>query len=153
MNRGKLQLELIWWIFTALLVFAILFPIVSKISNYPFLIINAVFIISFVTCSRYIFLLKHTFLAQQQKVKAALVFLSIPLIAYLVSNLYDFQTFLDEDRIAPIISEFEFSEGQWIANYVRNEMLFFGVGSLIAAVLLPFRMIVSIWRTRNRGTV
>ena len=153
MNKGKIQLELIWWVFTALLVFAILYPITSKISGYPFLITNIIFIVAFVTCSRYIFLLKHTFLANQQKVKLVLVFLSIPIIAILVSRLYDFQVFLDEDGIAPIIEKFEFAEGLWLSNYLRNEMLFFGVGSLIAAVIMPFRMILSIWRTRNRGTV
>jgi hypothetical protein len=37
--------------------------------------------------------------------------------------------------------------------YIRNQMFFFGMGSILSCVLLPFRLILSIWRGRNRGTV
>ena len=153
MNTGKLTLELVWWIFTALLAFAILFPIINSISDYPFLTINAIFIIVFITSTRYIFLLKHTFLARQQAFKAIVIVISIPLVFYLVSQLNYFQTFLDEEGVEPIIKGLGYKQGQQMAGYIRNEMLLFGVGSLIASVLLPFRMMISIWRTRNRGTV
>ncbi|MEM1323020.1 MAG: hypothetical protein AAGG75_22330 [Bacteroidota bacterium] len=153
MNTGKLKLELIWWIFTGLLAFAILFPIINSISSYPFLTINVVFIIVFITSTRYIFLLKHTFVAQQQIIKAIIIVISIPLIFYLVNNINYFQTFLDEEGIDAVIEGLNYEKGQQMAGYIRNEMLLFGVGSLIASVMLPFRMLISIWRTRNRGTV
>jgi hypothetical protein len=38
-------------------------------------------------------------------------------------------------------------------NYIKHEMIFFGVGSLITGVWLPLRMIRSLWRMRNKGTV
>jgi len=36
-----------------------------------------------------------------------------------------------------------------VVNYVRSEMLFFGVGSIIVAIIMPFRMVMSVWRTYN----
>jgi len=38
-------------------------------------------------------------------------------------------------------------------NYIKHEMIFFGMGSLITGVLLPIRMVRSLWRMRNTGTV
>jgi len=35
--------------------------------------------------------------------------------------------------------------------YVYNEFLLFGVGSLVATVILPFRLVISVWRSRNTG--
>jgi len=32
-------------------------------------------------------------------------------------------------------------------------MIFFGVGGIITGIILPFRMIISLWRMRNKGTV
>ena len=40
-----------------------------------------------------------------------------------------------------------------LINYIKNEMIFFGVGSIITGIILPFRMIISLWRMRNKGTV
>jgi hypothetical protein len=40
-----------------------------------------------------------------------------------------------------------------MTQYIRSEFLFFGVGSVIVSILLPFRMIISVWRTKNKGTV
>ena len=40
-----------------------------------------------------------------------------------------------------------------MANYVKAEMTFFGAGSVVSAIVLALRLIVSFWRTHNRGTV
>ena len=153
MNTSKIKLELIWWAFTGIIAFAVLFPILNKMSDYPFLIINIIFVIVFITFTRYIFLLKHTFLGKQQILKAALIFLSIPLTFYLISSLNYFQTILDEEGIETILSSIPYENRGSLAEYIRNEMIFFGVGSIITSILFPFRMIISIWRTHNKGTV
>ena len=36
-------------------------------------------------------------------------------------------------------------------NYVRSEMILFGVGSIVSAAAFAFRLILSVWRMRNRG--
>ena len=73
MNREQslhFRLEIIWWIFTLILAAGILYPILREVDDYPFLVINIIFVIVFVTFTRYIFLLKHTFLAKQQLIKS-----------------------------------------------------------------------------------
>lgn len=151
MNK-KISLELYWWLFTVIIAFAILFPILNKVSDYPFLIPNVVFIATFITFTRYIFLLKHTFLAQQVNIKVGIVLLSLIIIFYLTSEINTFQTFLDEEGPDTLVQELPNTDKQSMASYIRSEYLFFGIGSVISAIVLPFRLVVSIWRNYNRGT-
>ena len=147
------QLELVWWIFTAVIAFAFTFPITSKISNYPFLLTNIIFIVVFLTFGRYFLFLKHTFLAKQQKIKMGVFVFCIPLLMYLVNELNLFQTSVVERGIESFIRDIPYDDQFSLANYIFKEMQFFGVGSIILAILLPFRLLLSIWRVRNRGTV
>jgi len=155
MNREQslyFRLEIIWWIFTLVLVAGILYPILTKVDNYPFLVINIIFVIVFITFTRYIFLLKHTFIAKQQIIKVAFVLISVPIVFILIHQINLFQTFLDEYGIEGLVGKLPFGKRENIAKFIRAEMLFFGVGSVISAILLSLRLVVSVWRTKNKGT-
>lgn len=148
----SLKLELLWWVFTLVVVTAVLIPILSSIEHYPFTKINILFVVVFITLARYIFLLRHTFLAKQQKLKAVLIFLSIPFIFYLIGELYSFQTYLDEKGVEGFLGgDISIDKRNQLASFIRNQMLFFGAGAVITAFMFPFRMVMSIWTLRNRG--
>jgi len=156
MNREQslhFRLEIIWWFFTIILATGVIYPVISRVENYPFLVINIIFVIVFVTFTRYIFLLKHTFLAKQQILKTGLVLISIPIIFILIYQINLFQTFLDEKGIEGLVGDLPFGKRENIAKYIRAEMLFFGVGSVISAIILTIRLVVSVWRLKNRGTI
>ncbi len=148
-----IRLELIWWLFTAILIAAILLPIYSHIDHYPFWMTNVLFVAVFITLTRYVFLLKHTFLAKRQILKIALIFLSIPVIFYLINQINYFQTFLDEEGVESFIHGLPLHRRNGLATFIRAEMLLFGVGSVIIAIIFPFRMLLSVWLLRNRGKV
>lgn len=147
------KLELIWWIFTAILVAGILYPIFSRITNYPFLVINVIFIIVFITFSRYTFLLKYTWLAHRKMLKAVIIALCIPVLFTLISELNTFQTILDEEGMDAFMLNLNLTDKMSLQQYIRNEVILFGTGAIIATVLLAFRLAMSIWRNHNRGTV
>lgn len=149
----RISLELYWWVFTVVIAIAILFPILNKLPDYPFLLPNILFVVTFITFTRYIFLLEHTFLAYQQRLKIAIILISVIIVFYLIGEINNFQTFLDEEGPDTLVNHLPSSEQRSIANYIRSEYLFFGIGSVIAAVALPFRLMISIWRNYNRGTV
>ncbi len=153
--KNKLLLELIWWIFTVIVAVAVLYPIWSKVTVYPeyINIINAAYIIVAITLTRYIFLLKYTFIAQNQYLKAVLIIVSIPFIIYSIDGIFTFRTILDNDGFEAICKGVVDEQVVSLGMYYRNEYIFFGIASVIASVLFPIRMIVSIWRQRNRGTV
>ena len=72
----KIQLEIICWLITALLTYLIIYPLLSYFSAFPFLGTNIFFIVIFITYSRYLFLFKHSFLADYQWVKFTVCFCS-----------------------------------------------------------------------------
>ncbi|MEN0005332.1 MAG: hypothetical protein AAF798_14360 [Bacteroidota bacterium] len=152
-NQLVWSLELIWWVVTLIFVFAIIYPIYTTLDNYPFYLINVVYIVVFITLARYIFLLRYTILANNQTLKIILVFLCIPLVFYLVQELNAFQTYIDEEGIDALVGNLPFDQKDNMVNYIRSQMLLFGTGSIICGVLFPFRMTISVWRNRNRGTV
>ena len=65
----KLLLEGIWWFITAIIVSLVMYPIWSNFPEFKFNVVNIVNITAFVTFTRYIFLLKYTFIAKMEKVK------------------------------------------------------------------------------------
>jgi len=152
-NSLALRLELIWWVVTAVIAVAVVLPITSNIYNFPFLLTNIIFVILFITFTRYIFLLKHTFLAKKQILKAIIGVLCIPILFYLVNEINFFQTFLDEEGFDVFMKHLSLEKKDSMHRYIRSEILLFGVGSIIVTLLLPIRMLISVWRFRNRGTV
>ena len=153
LGTSKLSLELIMWLFTAVLVVLVLLPIYFSIDAYPFYFSNTLFIIVFITFARYIFLLKHTAVAHSLIFKVAMMVAAIPIIMYLVDSVSVFQGFADDIGLETLVSDLTLSKQKAIMKYVRTEMIFFGVGSVIVAILFPFRMLVSIWRGINKNTV
>ncbi len=147
-----LKSEILWWAVTALLLCAVLFPIYNGSNHYPFWISNIVFVVVFLTFTRYIFLLKHTPLRHAQWLKVILLILCIPIGIYLVRALHAFEIFADERGVQSLYTNLSEKKQSSMVEYTKTEMLFFGVGSLLATVVMPFRMLISFWRTHNLGT-
>ncbi len=148
-----LSLEFVWWIITALIVVAVLYPIQDAMYVWPFRGWNIIFIVVLFTFGRYVFLLKHTFLAKRQTLKIVLLLLMFPLTFALVDGLHSFMNYIEENTWDTLTGHLPAAEKASIENYIWSEMLFFGVGSVIAAPVFAGRLMLSIWRTRNRGTV
>jgi hypothetical protein len=155
MNKNKLLLELVWWVFTAIFTAMVLYPIWSKVTVYPERInyYNLAYIVTFVTLTRYMFLIKYTFLANSQVAKAIMIVLVLPIIIFSIDGIFSFRQILDNDGYAAICEGAPSDQVNALGMYYRNEYLFFGVSAVITAIIFPFRMVVSIWRKINRGTV
>jgi len=146
----KIVTEIFWWIITIIVILAVLFPMIS-VGKYEFTWSNTILVAAFITITRYMFLLKNTFLSPLQWLKAAMILLA-PIIAFLLINeVNKFQTFLDEYGWEPVVSNGAAVNKEGLSKYIYSEMLFFGVGSAVGAFLLPIRMVISIWRVRNLG--
>lgn len=155
MNSGglKLSLELIMWLFTIILVVLVLLPIYLNVQAYPFYFSNALFIVVFFTLARYIFLLRHTVVARSLAFKLLMMLLSIPMIMYLLGSVSTFQGFADDIGLQTLVTDLSIPKQESMMKYMKAEMIFFGVGAVIVAVLFPLRMLVSVWRGINKNTV
>jgi hypothetical protein len=147
----KLRLELLWWLLTALLVALIMAPIYIYAVDFPFWNINIVYIVTFITVARYIFLLPTTLIATIQWFKVMLIFAVIPAIFLLIQEMNRFQVFLDYNEPEDLIGLLPIDTSNAMMSYVRSEMVLFSVGSVISLAILPFRMVRSVWRYRNTG--
>lgn len=146
-------LELLWWIATFIVTLAFLLPILTRVPDYPFLWPNVIFIVGFITFTRYLFLLKYTFIAKRQVVKVVLVFLTIPAIFLMVEQVNLFQRFLDNYGFIAFLDHLPHTSFQWLSKYIYNEMLFFSTAAVISCALLALRLLISVWRYRNLGKV
>lgn len=148
-----LLLEFVWWSVTAIVAWAILYPIHKAMYVWPFQWWNVFFIVALITLTRYIFLLKHTFLAKNQVLKVVFILLMFPLTFALINGLHGFMNFIEEKTWASLTGHLPPLDKKEIENYIWNQMLFFGAGSIIAAPVFAGRLLLSVWRTHNRGTV
>ena len=145
----KFRAEILFWLITAIVAFFVLQPIWSYYGKgYPFYNTNIPFVIIFLTYTRYIFLLKYTPFSHNKWIKLVLIFLSIPLLLVLVDGIYDFQRYLDETGFVGI-SHGDPEQILDMAKYARYQYIFFATGAIIVLVLLPLRMVMSIWRVVN----
>jgi hypothetical protein len=145
--------EVAWIIVSILLSFIVLIPIFAYQVEYPFILHNVLFIIGFVTFTRWLFLWKFTPYAWSKWLKLSLVFLMIPVIFTGISMFFEFRVYLDDIGLQEILSRLRDIDQRNLALYIRSEMIFFGTAYIITSILIPFKMIWSIWKQYNRNEV
>lgn len=149
----RVLVEFLGWLITAVIVVLVLLPIYSYIGDhYPFYKENIAFIVIAVTFIRYIFLLKHHWISTSKWLKAAFIFIPIPVGFYLVGGFYDFQAYSDEIGLGAMLTDLPFEAQSKIGKYIRSEMVLFWSAAFLANLYLPFKMLGSIWREINKGT-
>ena len=153
LKRQKIRIEFLWWIFTLVVVILVLLPIIRNVPEYPFYVENTYFIVAFITFTRYIFLLPTTFIARAKWIKIFVIAIAAILFFVMTTGLQDFHFYVVEKGLQSLVGHLHVEQQSRIIRYIQNEMIFFGVGSIISGIALPIRMIISLWRMRNRGTV
>ncbi|NNE26865.1 MAG: hypothetical protein HKN09_08480 [Saprospiraceae bacterium] len=151
--RQKIYFEILWWVITVVIVLLVLSPIYLNIKNdYPFYTYNIICIVIAVTFMRYIFMLKHHYIVYAKWIKVIFIFIPIPLLLVLTDAISTFQAFVDEEGIYSIMKGMPNGLQKGLSSYIRSEMLFFWAAAMLSNLLLPVRMIVSLWREINKGT-
>jgi hypothetical protein len=145
----KWWLESIWWIITAVVIYAILVPVYKAMHVWPLLTWNIIFIAALVTMTRHIFLLPYTFLARKQVLKVAIILALFPITFALVNGLNIFLTYVEENTWETLTGHLPAEQKRAIESYLWTEMIFFGIGSVIAAPALAVRLFISIWKQHN----
>ena len=155
-NRRLIFLiEVIWWLITAIFVYVILLPVPGAFSGFSFLFHSIFFIVAFITLVRYIFLLHLTPIKNYKPAKVVLIFLSVPFVFMLVQFLNNFFIYVDEHGYEALVNHVNLNTSkdvQRTARYIQTIIVFFGTASVIAAILLPIRMVVSLYKQIKYGS-
>jgi hypothetical protein len=152
MTKNKILLEAIWWLITAVIVVVVMYPIWTDFPAYRFNAVNIANIVVFTTFTRYTFFLKYTFLAPLQYAKIAFVLFTVMIVATLMTQIQSFNVWIDggdPETLLESVGKADIRE--WLLHYIKNEFLFFVVGAIVSALFLSIRLIISVWRLRNRG--
>ncbi len=153
-NKSSIwKLEIIWWLFTLIAWIVVLLPIFSRVENYPFYIYNSIYIILAISYTRYIFLFKYTPFARSLVFKIIVLATAVPVAVLLIDGISEFQRLMDENGYEAFLGHLQPDSLSALGKYIRSQYFFFGVTSVICSVLFPIRMLISIWRVRNRDTV
>ncbi len=154
----KIAMEAIWWLITFVVIWIVTAPMWAAYIKNDYIYDSILNIIIFITFTRYLFLLKYTWLAHVQAAKFIIIFSCLLLVFYLIQQFFAYQDFVDKEGTALFMSYFrpDIQPTEWyrVMNYTTKEISFFGVGAIIATIVLPFRLLVSFWRVYNdTGTV
>lgn len=145
-SKAHWQAELIWWLFTVVLCALVLLPIYSNGIKFPFYVYNIIYIIAAITLTRYLFFLTFSWLRDRFIAQAAVIFLLIPLIFIMVQGMNEYITYLDNNGPDVLVRHLGLATQDGLNTYLKSEYFFFGVWAVVAGGLLPFRIIVNVWR-------
>lgn len=145
----KIALEIVSLLITAIIAGAVLAPIYLYRIDYPFWVGNAVLIVVFITAFRYTFLLRYSWLKNFFWIKVGFIAFSLLLVVSLANYLSTLNRYMDEDGLNTITYALKYREQMSMIKYIKNELLFFGVGSIVSSVALAIRLTVSVWRDVN----
>lgn len=150
-NKWKWVAEILFLLLSIALAVLVMRPIHDYYGDhFHYYVSNYAFIVLFLTYSRYLFLLKYTPFSHNMWIKLILVFASIPLMLWLVDDTYDFRRMLEEEGLEPMVQSKVLDTRMNLAKYAKYEYLFFSSSAIITIILIPFRMMISIWRVKNK---
>lgn len=152
LGRTQARFELIWWLFTAVLVVAVLAPIYLHKLYFPFYLTNILFVVTFVTVTRYTFFLKYTWLARKKWIKVGIIMASAILIFVFATSMIDFNNYIEEVGLQEVVKDLPASRQYPMIRYIQREVIFFAMGSMIGLGVFSLRLIISLWRMRNSVT-
>lgn len=152
-TRNRAIFEVVSLLGAAITACLFIIPIYLSSHNYSFYFSNFIFIFCFITFTRYIFFLKYSIFSHYTPIKLAFIFVTIPVAVLLTDQFSVFQDFSDTYGLQEFVTSLKGNQQSGMIAYIRNQMLFFGAGSVVATIFLAFRMIISIWRVKNRNSV
>lgn len=143
--------EFAWWAFAFVLAALVVLPIHSTVAGFPFYVPNFLYVVVAITLTRYLFLLHVSWLRDRLLIQAAVALLLIPLIFYMVQEFNAFIIYFDEQGPDVLLGGLERETAVTIDRYMHAEFRFFGVWAIVAAAVMPFRLIYNAWMRYRAG--
>jgi hypothetical protein len=143
------QLEGLWWIISFVLVITVMLPIFRSVDDYPFTLINILFILLFFHFARNVVFLKYSALQMFFWLKFFLGLLTVPVLFIMAGQFGYFQTWMDEHTMSEFMPDLSYQKQLSLNNYIKTQMVFFSSATLISGVLFVLRMMLSAWRQVN----
>ncbi len=141
--------EIIWILVFAIIAAIIIFPVYKQTPNFPYIIPNFIFVLITLFLTRYIVFLKKTIIAKKRLLLKVLFFLSIPIVLLLADQYFTILEYFKEFGYEFIPDSFSYLDSRTLGNYVKTEISFFGIASIITAAIFPLRILFYLWKSSN----
>lgn len=151
LSKNKWIFNFLWLILILILSIVILWPIYSNNIEFKFYFDNVLFIILSLIYVRYIFLMRYTFIENTIIPKFIVLPMGIISAIYSYYAMNEFIGFYQDNGMYFSLEKFILSKQEFLGHYIFRQFIFFGVLTLITSIILPFRIVVSIWRVYNKG--
>ncbi len=142
--------EFLWLTITAIIALIIIFPIYQSLNlNYPFYFENILFVVVSSLCVKFIFFFEYSVLRNSIITKVILIFLTPFVFIYLIDLYFKYVSFGNDIGYQSLVTHLLNTDQMAMVTYIKRVAMFFSVSSLIGVLLMPFKMIRSIWRQVN----
>ncbi len=140
--------EFIWMAITAMIIYAVLYPITSKL-HYIYWKINAAFVFIAFTYFRWSVTFRSIPFLKPSLIRFLLFTVNLSLFVYIMYNLQKFITLADnfyiEDFGFPKVIIYDDVKRE-LFDYLYKELVLFGTASLIMISAFQIRLIISYWQ-------
>lgn len=143
--------ELIWWAFTLVLACLVLVPVYTQLPGFPYMVANFVNVVVAITLTRYLFFLKLSWLRDHLLIQGALSILLLPLIFWMVQYFNSFIRFFDEQGPDVLTRGMDGELASIMNSYLHAEYRFFAVWAIMAALIMPLRLLYNVWVRYRAG--
>ncbi len=139
--KYKWRAELLFWVIVFIATALIILPVQLNTIGFPFLWHNITFLLISLTFFRWIFFWKFTPYERNKWIIALLICIQPLLIFILVRLVSDFQIYIDYSGLYQFLGHHSMETAKALSEYIKTEMLGFGVFAIIASATLFFRLI------------
>lgn len=143
--------EIIWWAFTLILASLVLVPVYTQLPGFPYMVANFVNVVVAITLTRYLFFLKISWLRDHLLIQGALSILLLPLIFWMVQYFNAFIRFFDEEGPDVLTKGMDGELASVMNSYLHAEYRFFAVWAIVAALIMPLRLLYNVWGRYRAG--
>jgi hypothetical protein len=155
-NKKSLwSIELLSWLITLVVLALVFLPMYGTMQYHRFMWHNALYVVFSITFIRYLFMTKYIPYFGNIIIKTGILLFCIPLCFHLIEGLQQFKQYFDQEEgllgfDQYFLASVEHNQRMSIFEYFRLEYMWFGVTAVVSCILVPFRMVKSIWRTYNK---
>jgi len=150
-HRMPALYELLWWAFTLVLACLMLVPVYTQLPAFPYMVANFVYVVVAITLTRYLFFLRISWLRDHLLLQGAFSILLLPLIFWMVQYFNSFIRYFDEQGPDVLTRGMDRELAAVMNSYIHAEYRFFGVWAIIAALLMPLRLLYNVWIRYRAG--
>lgn len=147
----KWRLTLLWLVIALLVALAVVLPVLKPIWGKQILLVNILFVLCTILFARTIIQFKQSLLAENFIVRLIAFILLFPFIFLSIEQINTFQYLVDYDEINNwLAAEVKPNQLRGVRSYFQSEFMLFGVGTVMTAVFLIFRMIGFTWKSLKK---